>query len=79
MPAKKTVSLKTRKLWNLSFSGIWQNLNVEIFQKFKMEAPEFEGPPVWVELNRKCEAKVLGLFRKNEVEALLSIYTHFIL
>ena len=35
-----------------------------------MEAPEFEGPPVWVELNRKCEAKVIELFRKNEVEAL---------
>ena len=72
MPAKKTVSLKTRKLWKLSFCGIWQNLNVEIFQKFKMEAPEFEGPPVWVELNRKCEAKVIELFRKNEVEALSS-------
>ena len=44
-----------------------------------MEAPEFEGPPVWVELNRKCEAKVLGLFRKNEVEACTLKYLIYIL
>jgi len=31
-----------------------------------MEGPDVEGPKVWVELNKKCEIKIIGLIQKNE-------------
>jgi len=31
-----------------------------------MEGPDVEGPRVWVELNKKCEIKIIGLIKKNE-------------
>jgi len=31
-----------------------------------MEGPEIEGPQVWLDLNRKCETKIIGLINKNK-------------
>jgi len=31
-----------------------------------MEGPEIEGPQVWLDLNRKCEAKIISLINKNK-------------
>ena len=31
-----------------------------------MEGPEISGPKIWLDLNKKGEAKVLDLMRKNE-------------
>jgi len=36
------------------------------FYKRKMEGPEIEGPKVWIDLNKKCEAKVIGFINKNK-------------
>ena len=32
-----------------------------------MEGPEIAGPPVWLELNKKNEAKIIGFISKNKV------------
>ena len=34
-----------------------------------MEGPEIAGPPVWLELNKKNEAKIIGFIVKNKVNA----------
>lgn len=43
------------------------NYHNSFFQKLEMEGPDVEGPKVWVELNKKCEIKIIGLIKKNEV------------
>ena len=32
-----------------------------------MEGPEIAGPPVWLELNKKNETKIIGFIAKNTV------------
>ena len=32
-----------------------------------MEGPEIQGPKVWLDLNRKSEAKIISFLEKNEV------------
>ena len=32
-----------------------------------MEGPEIQGPKVWLDLNRKSEAKIISFFEKNKV------------
>jgi len=31
-----------------------------------MEGPEIDGPKVWLDLNRKCEAKIIAFINKNQ-------------
>ena len=35
-----------------------------------MEGPEIAGPKVWLDLNRKCEAKIIALINKNKARVL---------
>ena len=34
-----------------------------------MEGPEIAGPKVWLDLNRKCEAKIIAFINKNKARA----------
>ena len=31
-----------------------------------MEGPEIAGPKVWLDLNRKCQAKIIAFINKNK-------------
>ena len=39
---------------------------VEFFRRITMEGPEIAGPKVWLDLNRKCEAKIIAFINKNK-------------
>ena len=32
-----------------------------------MEGPEIAGPKVWIDLNKKCEVKIINFINKNKV------------
>ena len=38
-------------------------------QNFDILVRKIEGPKVWIDLNKKCEAKVIGFINKNKVKA----------
>ena len=33
-----------------------------------MEGPDIDGPKVWIDLNRKCEAKIIAFNDRNKVK-----------
>ena len=48
-------------------SWIYFLISKSYFSELRMEGPDIPGPKVWLDLNRKCEAKVIAFRLKNKV------------
>ena len=61
---KKQYSLMWRTIFN---ADVHKHIFRFIISDWSMEGPEIQGPKVWLDLNRKSEAKIISFFEKNKV------------